>query len=122
MAHLRNLGQIGTLLVHAIDRANAMHADLAAFNAPSECGSLVAAGIEREWIELVETIEASTGYLAEDLVAEFEERCGGKFLYLTGLLDPLTATIQHRENLDRIRRRLKHANRSRLPGAARWAA
>ena len=114
--HLRNLGQIATILLHAVDRANAMHADVSAFGAPSECHGLVAAGVKRDWLALVEELEASTGYRAEELVAEFHDRCDGKFLYVTGLLEPLTEMIQHRENEDRIRRRLQYANRARLPG------
>jgi len=113
---LRNLGQIAGLLKQSVEANFAAHEDVDVFYAPSECHIDVERSWRKECHALVNDIEHSTGYTAEELMVEFRTRVKLRWLHINDVLEPLRIVISERKDLESARQMKKYRNRSKLPG------
>lgn len=114
MLQLRNLGKIATVLNNLVNGDAEAHADVDAFDAPGECHDIVSKGFVRECNEVVADIEKATGYTAEELLAQFNQRVSGKWLWQRGITAPLSIVIDGREEKEERRQRFQYFNNAKL--------
>lgn len=111
---LRNLGKIAGMLRHEYRCMIEMHEDVRMWGAPSECHADVTAGYVERCVALVTDIERVTGYTAKELDRELVNRCSAKFLYESGVMEPLHEALDYLESEEHRRLRRQWSMQSRL--------
>ena len=81
---MQNLSRAASLIFRHIQCECAMHEDVDAFHAPSECHGLVARGEAKRWRATARKIKALTGHHPKVVLKVIEQRITPKAAYRMG--------------------------------------
>jgi RNA:NAD 2'-phosphotransferase (TPT1/KptA family) len=81
---MQNLSRAASLILRHLQFEYAMHYDVQAFHAPSECHGLIVKGEAKRWRATARKIKALTGHHPKVVIKVIEQRISPKAAYRLG--------------------------------------